>query len=333
MELKFTRALLPGMFLDYDCVIIPGLGGFVCNERKAWYDEDKAEMVPPSRDVLFNPNLIYNDGLLAQEIIRSTGFTYSESIKIAEDEAAIISEQLKLGNPVDIAQVGRLYSSEDGVIRFTPNAELVRMLSSFGHSKIPLTQIPLTEKSPIPPIITPTKVTPLRVRIARVAAILAIPIALGGAWMISEPSTPSTLLSIFPGIDTEAIISTFSPSEPPTDLTTDFSIALTGEELVIEYSPNPVVLEVTINDVADATTVIIEINFLIIAGAFSVEDNAHALASELALDGFTVTHHFQEHNNLHLVVIGEFEDEGPARIEMEKARKSENASAWLKILK
>ena len=329
MELKFTRALLPGMFLDYDCVIIPGLGGFVCNERKAWYDEDKAEMVPASRDVLFNPNLIHNDGLLAQEIIRSTGFTYSEAIKIAEDEAATISDQLKLGNPVDIAQVGRLYSSEDGVIRFTPNSELVRMLSSFGHSRIPLTQIPLAKKSPIIPITTPTKVIPLRVRIARVAAILAIPIAMGGAWMISEPNTSSTLLSIFPGIDTEAIISTFSPSESPTDLPID----LTSEELVIEYSPNPVVLDVTLNDVADATPVIIEINFLIIGGAFSVEDNAHALASELALDGFTVTHHFQEHNNLHLVVLGEFEDEGLARMEMEKARKSEKVSAWLKILK
>ena len=60
MEYKYTRALLPGMFLDYDCVIIPELGGFVCNERTAWYDEDKEEMVPPSRDVLFNPNLVYN---------------------------------------------------------------------------------------------------------------------------------------------------------------------------------------------------------------------------------------------------------------------------------
>ena len=36
----------------------------------------KEEMVPPPRDVLFNPNLTHNDGLLAQEIIRSTGLTY-----------------------------------------------------------------------------------------------------------------------------------------------------------------------------------------------------------------------------------------------------------------
>ena len=81
--LLMSLSSLPGMFLDYDCVIIPGFGGFVCNERPAWYDDDKEEMVPPSRDVLFNPNLTHNDGLLAQEIIRSTGLSYSEAMKLA----------------------------------------------------------------------------------------------------------------------------------------------------------------------------------------------------------------------------------------------------------
>jgi hypothetical protein len=329
MELKFTRALLPGMFLDYDCVIIPGLGGFVCNERAAWYDEQKAEMVPPSRDVLFNPNLIHNDGLLAQEIIRATGFSYSEAIKIAEGEAATISEQLKNGKSVDISKVGRLYSSEDGVIRFTPNSELVRMLSSFGHSRIPLQQLKVAEKLPILPVQSTTKVIPLRVRIARVAAILAIPIAMGGAWMISEPDTTSTFLSVFPGIDAEAIISSFSPSEStPIQLqNNDFS----DEELVIEYLPNPIV-EVTTPILPTTSPVISEINFLIVVGAFSVEKNAYSFASKLTRDGFTVTHHFQTHNQLHLVVVGEFAEKAPARKELKKARKTAKVSAWLKTL-
>ena len=141
MEFKYTNALLPGMLLEYDCVIIPGLGGFVCNERSAWYDEEKEEMVPPSRDVLFNPNLTHNDGLLAQEIIRTTGVTYSEAMALAEAEASFITSELKAGNTVEIPGVGRLYSGEDGVNRFIPDAELVRTLSSFGHSRIPLAKL------------------------------------------------------------------------------------------------------------------------------------------------------------------------------------------------
>ena len=56
---------LPGMFWDHDCVMLPGLGGFVCNPRSAWYDEAQQQIVPPSRDVLFNPRLTTNDGLVA----------------------------------------------------------------------------------------------------------------------------------------------------------------------------------------------------------------------------------------------------------------------------
>ena len=61
--------VLPGLFWDHDCVMLPGLGGFVCNPRSAWYDEDKHQIVPPSRDVLFNPRLTTNDGVLANELM------------------------------------------------------------------------------------------------------------------------------------------------------------------------------------------------------------------------------------------------------------------------
>ena len=141
MDFKFTRNLLPGMFLDYDCVIIPGLGGFVCNGRSAWYDEENEEMVPPSRDVIFNPNLIHNDGLLAQEIMRARDLSYSEAMKHVEEEASFMVRQLTEGKPVEIARLGRLYSGDDGVTRFLPDSELVRVLSSFGHARIPLSKL------------------------------------------------------------------------------------------------------------------------------------------------------------------------------------------------
>ena len=72
--------VLPGMFWDNDCVMLPGLGGFVCNPRSAWYDASKRQMVPPSRDVLFNPRLTTNDGLVANELMAKYGATYREAI-------------------------------------------------------------------------------------------------------------------------------------------------------------------------------------------------------------------------------------------------------------
>ena len=331
MELKYTRALLPGMFFDYDCVIIPGFGGFVCNERSAWYDDDKEELVPPSRDVLFNPKLTHNDGLLAQEIIRSTGVSYSEAMKLAEEEAQFISSELKLGNSVEIAGVGRLYSGDDGVNRFAPDAELLRTLSSFGHSRIPLSRLqskPIAklEKSEENETVVITMV-PFRKKLARVAAILTLPIAagaiIGGTYMATDNEGSNTLLSLFPS--PEVIISSFTPSEA-TEL--GFFEEAVEEEINIEYvDPTPEPEEVVV--VKNKR----KINFLIIGGAFAVEENAHTLANELKVEGYNPTFHYQRHNKLHLVALGEFEKEDVARKAMAKARSSGRKASWLKKLR
>ncbi len=316
MDFKFTRNLLPGMFLDYDCVIIPGLGGFVCNGRSAWYDDENEEMVPPSRDVIFNPNLIHNDGLLAQEIMRARDLSYSEAMKHVEEEASFMVRQLKEGKPVEIARVGRLYSGDDGVTRFLPDSELVRVLRSFGHARIPLAKLVEKKEKKVIPIYTP-----LMVKIARVAAVIALPIVLGGAWILSDSSNSSTLLSVLPTFDTEAIVSTFMPSEGSTLFNpSDEEIA---EEIEIEYATE---------EVEEEETLAIQINFLIIGGAFSIEENALNLAETLKLEGFNPTHHYQNHNNLNLVALGEFETESSAREALKKARKKGRTASWLKRL-
>ena len=333
MELKYTRALLPGMFLDYDCVIIPGFGGFVCNERPAWYDDEKEEMVPPSRDVLFNPNLTHNDGLLAQEIIRSTGLTYTEAMSLAETEAEFIASELKSGNTVEIAGVGRLYSSEDGINRFAPATELVRTLSSFGHSRIPLaklkpTQQPIQQQGQDNEETPAIHMVPLRKKVARVAAILAIPLAagtiIGGAYISQGDNGSNTMLSLVPA--PEIIISTFSPSD---DAKIFESEEMTTEEVLeIEYvDPAPEVVEERIIE-----EVIPQVNFLIVGGAFSIEENAQTLATHLREEGYNPTFHYQSHNNLHLVALGEFESEEDARAAMAKARRNGRTASWLKRL-
>ena len=339
MELKYTRALLPGMFLDYDCVIIPGFGGFVCNERPAWYDDDKEEMVPPSRDVLFNPNLTHNDGLLAQEIIRSTGLSYSEAMKLAEEEAAFIAAELLEGNQVVIQGVGRLYAGEDGVNRFTPDAELVRTLSSFGHSRIPLAK--LQAKQIENPLEKPEEqhkkeavviaMQPLSRRIARVASILALPVAagaiIGGTYLATDNNSQSTLLSLFPS--PEAIISSFSPSESSALVEFESVTVEVTDELNIDYIEETVAEEEVVVEIAPKP----QINFLIVGGAFAIEENAHTLADELRKEGYTPTFHYQKHNKLHLVALGEFTEEHEAREQMAKARKSGRKASWLKKLR
>ena len=325
MDYKFTRNLLPGMFLDYDCVIIPGLGGFVCNGRSAWYDEENEEMVPPSRDVIFNPNLIHNDGLLAQEIMRARDLSYSEAMKHVEEEASFMVRQLTEGKPVEIARVGRLYSGDDGVTRFLPDSELVRVLSSFGHARIPLSKLVEKKEKKVVPIHSP-----LVVKIARAAAVIALPIVLGGAWILSDSSNSSTLLSVLPTFDTEAIVSTFMPSEGSALFNT--SNEEITETIEIEYATEEVDLLLSENKEEEEETLAIQMNFLIIGGAFSIEENALNLAETLKLEGFNPTHHYQNYNKLNLVALGEFETESSAREALKEARKKGRTASWLKRL-
>ena len=355
MDFKYTRALLPGMFLDYDCVIIPELGGFVCNERTAWYDEDKEEMVPPSRDVLFNPNLVYNDGLLAQEIMRAKGLDYTEAMKLVASEASNMIEELKSGRPIEIPRLGRLYTSDDGLVRFLPDAELVRMLGSFGHARIPLATRELTSDLPVivapvveAPVTPPSdkkvapepKVIPFRVRLARVAAVVAIPLALGGAWMLTEPVSSNTLMSVFPPLHTDVVVSSFTPSDNSIPVISDNASEEIDDALVINYAPDPIpetpplAIEIPVLEapVVEAPVVPQQINFLIVGGAFSIEENAKSLAKTLREEGYSPTQHYQSHNKLYLVALGEYESERTARVDMAKARKSGRTATWLKGL-
>ena len=149
--------VLPGMFWDHDCVMLPGLGGFVCNPRSAWYDEAKRQIVPPSRDVLFNARLTTNDGLVANELMAKLGVMYPEALKAVEELVAHLQQQLAAGTTVELPGLGKLYCEEDQQVRFMADAEFERMLQSFGHASIPL--VAREVAAPMPETVLPTAVT------------------------------------------------------------------------------------------------------------------------------------------------------------------------------
>ena len=131
-----------------------------------------------------------------------------------------------------------------------------------------------------------------------------------------------TLLSLFPS--PEAIISSFSPSESSALIDLESVTIEETDELNIDYVEETVVEEIIPTP---------QINFLIVGGAFAIEENAHTLADELRKEGYSPTFHYQKHNKLHLVALGEFTEEHEAREQMAKARKSGRKASWLKKLR
>lgn len=80
------------LLLLHDCVVIPDLGGFICNYKSAYIDEANGMICPPSKDILFNRNLTHNDGLLVSWIACKEEISYEKATK----QLALFSEDLKV---------------------------------------------------------------------------------------------------------------------------------------------------------------------------------------------------------------------------------------------
>ena len=88
---KFIEYISDLLFL-HDCVIIPDFGGFICNYKSAYIDDESGLICPPSKDILFNRNLTHNDGLLVSWIAGKENISYEK----ATSQLMLFCEDLKI---------------------------------------------------------------------------------------------------------------------------------------------------------------------------------------------------------------------------------------------
>ena len=68
------------LLLKSDCVIVPGLGGFVASHVAARYDAGDKMFIPPLRTLGFNPKLSVNDSLLVQSYSDAYDMSYPDAL-------------------------------------------------------------------------------------------------------------------------------------------------------------------------------------------------------------------------------------------------------------
>ena len=86
---------IESLMLKHDCVIVPGLGGFVTQYVPARRVDDEQLFLPPCRSVGFNPQLNLNDGLLVQSYMQAYDTNYPETIKLIDDAVAQLKKELQ----------------------------------------------------------------------------------------------------------------------------------------------------------------------------------------------------------------------------------------------
>jgi hypothetical protein len=116
----------------YDCVIVPDLGGFVCNYSAAKIHPVQHSFTPPSKNIVFNSNLRNNDGLLANHISQEELTSFKEANVIIQRFVTTANEDLGKGKRVAIDEVGTLFLDVERNIQFEPEGSANFLLDSFG---------------------------------------------------------------------------------------------------------------------------------------------------------------------------------------------------------
>ncbi len=120
------------LLFHHECVIVPGLGGFLRAYSPARINPVTHEFRPPSGNVAFNAGLSGNDGQLANYIASVQNTNYHDAlyeIKLWVDECY---RTLKKGDKVIIKNIGALFMNSDRKIEFIPSAEVNFNTNSFG---------------------------------------------------------------------------------------------------------------------------------------------------------------------------------------------------------
>ncbi len=108
------------LLLHNDCVIVPGLGGFMAHHVEARYVGEDGLFLPPLRTLGFNSQLKLNDSLLIQSYIEAYDISYPEAFRRVEEEVAELKQHLvRFGSHV-FNDVGTLYLNAEGVYTFEP---------------------------------------------------------------------------------------------------------------------------------------------------------------------------------------------------------------------
>lgn len=107
----------------HDCVIIPDFGGFVLNREVAVVAAD-GSIIPPRVSVGFNPELKYNDGLLAESYMNAYSISYDVACKRLVDAVKRLNTILNLKQSIQIGKLGKLSLDEENRLNFETNHNL-----------------------------------------------------------------------------------------------------------------------------------------------------------------------------------------------------------------
>jgi hypothetical protein len=124
------------LLLRHNCVIVPSFGGFVAKQVSAKINYSAGKMTPPRKSLLFNKQLINNDGLLINELAQSNGLTFELASNEVKEKVSKWNSLLKSGNRIELDRVGFLFLDDEKNLCFEQDRFFNLLLQSFGLGQV-----------------------------------------------------------------------------------------------------------------------------------------------------------------------------------------------------
>lgn len=128
--------LIGDLLLRHSCVIVPSFGGFVAKQISAKVDFKAGKMTPPRKSLLFNKQLVNNDGLLINELAQANGYSFDTASNEVKEKVESWNTSLKSGNRIELDRVGFLFLDDEKNLCFEQDRFFNLLLASFGLGQV-----------------------------------------------------------------------------------------------------------------------------------------------------------------------------------------------------
>lgn len=134
--MRTIEQLLGDLLLRNNCVIIPSFGGFVARQISAKIDYASGKMYPPAKSLLFNKQLINNDGLLINELSQANAWSYDIAAQQVQDKVGEWKKALASGSRIELDRIGYLFYDAERNLCFEQDRFFNLLLESFGLGQV-----------------------------------------------------------------------------------------------------------------------------------------------------------------------------------------------------
>lgn len=137
---------IEALLLENDCVIVPGLGGFVAHYTPAMRVAEENTFLPPTRIIGFNPQLKMNDGLLVQSYMAVYDTDFSDATRIVGKSVKELLALLHENGKADLPNIGELRYNIHDSYDFTPYDDKLTTPYLYGLGSFEMQELAVLHK-------------------------------------------------------------------------------------------------------------------------------------------------------------------------------------------